>query len=313
MSGSRQVGIAAWVVAAVLWPPAVAAYQKVGSPMNAHLQLYQFTRDGDSISVARIAGVRIRGNPESGEETVYLEMEVTETLWRDPGTRRLSYAFRRPQSPAAQMKFRDPIWGRANLRDGARLLIVNAATNNGAPVYADQVDDPDDPVMQSIRAILAIERTVTDRRELFRKRLDQLRGGTVEKLFAGEALAHETSFRPEEQTLMEESYARAFVGETDDYVKISLGSWLWDLVYPKAGSAGRSSIVNATIQAAGSPAQQVRTFALDRLTDADAKDLRDAGAKASPELIRLLEERHSAEEDAGVRRHLEEVISALRK
>ncbi len=303
-----------WALAATACAQAPLAPQKKGGkPMDPYIRLYQFTRAGNPISLARLTQVRVSPRPEPGQETVELDVEISEKLWGDSGANRQTYKFQRP---VGSIKFTHPVWGRVSLEAGAKLLIVlpaSAASGSSGPVYADQIRDPDDPVLKSIRAVLETERKVTDHGELFRKHLAQLRGGPVEKLFAGEALSSEGPFRPEEENQIAEALSRAFSEEKDVYIKISLGSWLWDLVYPKVGLAGRANTLNATIQAAGSDAEQVRSFALDRLAEADPKELRETGVKASPEAIRLLEERHSAEEDADVRRHLEEIIAVLRR
>jgi hypothetical protein len=189
---------------------------------------------------------------------------------------------------------------------------VSAPTRAG-PVYVDPIVDPEDPVLKSIRSVLEAERTINDRGALFQKRLAQLGGGTVEKLFAAEALASEGPFGPKEEAQIGEALPRAFDQEKDDYVKISLGSWLWDLVYPRTEGPGRVNTLNATIQAARSLSDSVRTFALDRLAEADPIRLREPGVKVAPEVVRLLEDRRTKEQDAGVRRHLEDILTALRR
>lgn len=314
MQAKRLIRAVAWalIVTACKEAP-LAPQKKVGKPMDPYIQLYQFTRDGNPISLARVIQVRVSPGPGPNQETVEVGVEITETLWRESGATRQAYQFQRPASSA---KFTHPVWGRVNLEAGTKFLMVlpaGAESSTSAPVYADQFDDPNDPVLKSIRAVIETQRKVTDRGELFKKRLAQLRGGPVEKLFAGEALASEGPFRPEEETQIAEAFPRAFSEEKDAYIKISLGSWLWDLVYPKAGHVGRANTLNATIQAIGSTTEQIRIFALDRLAEANPKELREAAVKASPEAIRLLEDRHSAEEDADVRRHLEEIIAALRQ
>jgi hypothetical protein len=284
--------------------------------MDPYIHLYQFTRAGNPMSLATISHVRIRPGPGPAEETVEVAVDITETLWREPPLKPPNYAFQRPSSLAGQTKFSDPVWGRVRLQQGAKIMIIFAnsgTSSNSSVVYVDQIADAGDPILDSIRSILDSERSLKDRNARFDKLFARLHGGIVEKLYAGEALAKDSHFRPEEEVRIGEALPRAFAEEKDEYVKISLGSWLWDLVYPRAGVAGRVNTLKATIQAAGSASENVRTFALDRLAQAEPTGLREAGVKASPDVVRLLEDRHAKEDDAGVRHHLEQIIAVLRR
>lgn len=289
------------------------AKQPLGQTMDQTLHLYQFTNSSHQILLARVTQLSVR--PEPGGETVEVVAEITETLWREAGPVRRVFVFQRPASPTAQLKFPDPVWGRVKLQEGVCILVVAtmpAAAKPSIPVYVDQFADPSDPALMAVRSVLETERTVKDRSTLFRKRLTQLRGTTVEKLFAGEALAGHGPLSAEEQVQLGEAFPRAYAEEKDDYVRASLGSWLWDL-YPRLSGAGQTNTLNATMQVAGSASKIVRTLALDYLAQASPKSLLDPAVKPTSEVVRLLDARREAEVDAGERHRLEEIIAALRR
>ena len=288
-----------------------------GMTMNPHLQLYQFIRDVDWISVARITQVEANPGPQAGQETVKIGVQVEENLWGDSGPSTRTYVFRRPASRTAQRKFPDPVWGRVDLRPGAKILLVRPPAKGSAaqdPVYVEEILRPDDPVMGSIRGVINQEGTQRERPSKVELYLHWVAGGsTVEKLFAGQALSKDGPTPAGWSARINLAVAGAFASEKDEYVKISLGSWLWDDLFPHADEEGRVSIVNATIRVASSGSTDARRFALDRLSAADPQLLRRQGVKPSGEIVRLLEDRKEKETDADVRRHLDEIIEALRR
>ncbi len=298
-------------------PVYCAPETKAGKPMNAHLQLYQFTHDGDSISVARVTHLRIRPGPQAGQEIVSVDLELTERLWGDGAVSPLHYAFQRPSNEVAQLKFPDPVWGRVDLREGAQVLLVTPPPPAGQasnPIYVDGIEKPDDPVLKSIRAMLEAERAGQDRTAAFERRLRWLTAGNaVQKLFAGETLATEGAVLPQQEAQLILGFTRSFGAEPDEYVKISLGSLLWDRLYERVDEAGRVQILNAAIEAAGSPSESVRSYALDRLAETDPALLRQPGIRPTPEVVRLLEDRRAHETDAGMRHQLDQIINSLRR
>jgi hypothetical protein len=201
-----------------------------------------------------------------------------------------------------------------DLRPGVTILLVAPpAPDAPAPAYVDQIPKPDDPVMQAVRQVLQSDGAPASHDEHFRLRLRWLvSGDAVQKLFGGEALARDT-LTPQELTQFVAALAGAFTREQDEYVKVSLGSWMWDQVYPRAAEAPQIEILNATMQAISSPSQGARSLALDRLSQADPELLRNPAVKPSADAVRLLEGRRAAETDPGVRDSLSRIIAALRR
>jgi hypothetical protein len=287
--------------------------------MNPHIQLYQFTHDGDGIDVARVSEVQVKRSPRDGQERVSLDLRIEESLWEGRKRSACSYFFDRPANEIARLKFPDPVWGRVDLRSGAEVLLVTqpapppeGGTEN--PVYVEGIPAPDDPVLRSIRQVLIAERARQSDADRFNRRLRWLASGdVVQKLFAGEILAKERHAGDQTSRLIL-AFARAFSEEQDPYTKISLGTWLWQDIYPQTISEdGRIAIVNATIGAVSSESPNVRRFVIDRLSEVDPALLGKPAIQPSPEVISLLEDRRRNERDASVQMNLDRVINALRR
>lgn len=306
--------LAAGVLAAAAAPVAgVAAAQSEGRMMDPYPRLYAFVQDGLTIGPARILRVNLRPGPGQ-QEIVEVELQVLEAWWGPrPPTEPMRYLFRRPRSELSQLKFPDPRWGRVTLEAGRQLLL---AYRIGAPEpeHVDPLDPAGAPQADAIRALLAAERPRLGADARFALRLQQLQGRVIEKLYAGEALAHHRGpFTPAQQSQLGEVFARAYADERDAYVKASLGTWLWDALYRKLDRGGRSQVLNATLASAAGPAGLTRTQALDRLARAEPAQLREPEVKPLPAAAALLQERLGLETDAGAKRQLEEVIAALRR
>jgi hypothetical protein len=286
--------------------------------MNPHIQLYQFLRDGDRIAITRISVVEIKPGPRDGQESVRLDLRVEENLVDAGSQSNYSFVFDRPAYENARLKFPDPVWGRVDLRSGAEVLLVtppgpaSAATQN--LVYAEGIPNPADPVLRSIREVLSAERSRQSDVDRFDRRLGWLASGDiVQKLFAGETLAKDRNSGDQTSRLIP-AFARAFAGEQDPYTKISLGSWLWHDIYPRAANEDDCiAIVNATIGAASSESLNVRHFAIDRLSEVDPGLLGKPRIQASLEVITQLEDRRRTESDARVQDSLGRIIEALRR
>jgi hypothetical protein len=287
--------------------------------MNPHVELYQFTHDGDGIGVARISEVQIKRSTRDGQERVSLDLRIEESLWDGHNQSAYSYFFDRPAYEMARLKFPDPVWGRVDLRSGAEVLLVTPSappslggTQN--PVYVEGIPAADDPVLRSIREVLVSERAKQSDADRFDRRLRWLASGdVVHKLFAGEILAKEGQ-AGDRMSRVILAFARAFSEEQDPYTKISLGTWLWQNIYPQTVSEdGRIAIVNATVGSASSESPDVRTFVIDRVSDVDPRLLGKPAVRPSREVIALLEDRRRNEPDASVRESLDRVINALRR
>jgi len=287
----------------------------VGMSMNPHVQLYQFIHSGDSICIAHVTRVDASAGPRMGQETLNIGLQADETLWGASQSPARTYLLVRPASRTSQLKFPDPLWGRVDIRQNVTVLLVTASgsgRDDHGPVYVDEIPDPNDPTLRSIREVLKAERSKGGHAGEIDHYLHWLSAGTiVQKLFAGEALAKEAP--PDQVGQVSLDLSTAFVKEQDDYVKISLGTWLWDDIFPRADTKGKVAILNATIRAATSQSPNTSDFALDRLSEADSQLFREPGVEPLPGVVRLLEQRKGKETDAKVRQHLDGIIAALRR
>lgn len=291
-----------------------AAAPTEGRTMDPYPPLYAFVQQGLSVALVRIERVQHRPGPGS-EEIVELALQVVEPWWRPPSDGGpFHYTYRQPAARNAQLKFPHPVWGRVEPAVGTLLLL---AWRPGArePVYVDTVDDPSAAAPAAARALLAGERQGGSADSRVPRRLAQLRGIALEKLYAGEALAHHRgAFSAAQQAQVADAMTRAYAEEREPYVKISLGTWLWEPLYRKFSRTGRTQVLNAMLAtAAAEPDGQVRTQALDRLALAEPAQLRERDIVVPPQALAPLAQRLAAETDAGSRRHIEEVLAALRR
>ena len=289
-----------------------------GKLMNAYLPLYGFTHAGDWMGIARLTQVQTHPGPRDGQESVTIDLITEENLWGDRAPASRTYGLERPVSRASQLKFPDPIWGRVDLRPGSTVLLVTppaSAKQAADPAYVDEVPKLDDPILRSIKDLLQAERGEQTDANRFARRLRWLTtGDSVQKLFAGEALAKNgVPHQAEAEHQLGLAFANAFAQEQDVYVKISLGTWLWDHIFARSDQASRINIINVTIQAASSTSGNVRMLALDRLSETDPELLRKPGVNSSREVVQLLEERRQLETDTNVRDNLDRIITALRR
>jgi hypothetical protein len=284
--------------------------------MNPHIPLYQFTRAMHQIMLARITQVRINSDSGQSREVLNIDVETIETLWGEHQPARRSYVYERPASWTVRAKFPDPVWGQVDVREGLQILIVSGTgspTAPAGPIYVDQIENPDDPVLKSIKGILAAEGSPNAGADHFGRRLRWLTNGTnVEKLFAGEALAREgTNLSHQQGEQLVRSFSDVYARETDEYVKISLGTWLWDYIYERTDEAGRIQILNATIAATSVPSELVSGFALDHVLQADPRLLRNPGVHPTAEFHRLLDKRKEQETDPEERRRVDAIIHSI--
>jgi hypothetical protein len=244
-----------------------------------------------------------------------MDLHVEETLWGVPGPEFRTAQLERPANRVSRLKFPDPIWGRVDIRDGARILLVTppGAGRDDKPLYVDEISSPGDPVLLSIRDVLAAESRPHTAIDRFRRLLTWMNAEPIHRLYAGEALATVQALSAEETAQAVTALAEAFIREQDEFIKVSFGTWLWDGLFPRATEASRIVILNATIQTAASQSSGARRLALDRLSQTSAELLRNPAVKPGHEAVRLLEERRDAETDAAERESLAQIIAALRR
>lgn len=283
--------------------------------MNEQIQLYPWTRNGASIYLARIAQMNIRPGPP-GQEIVSLRIQIEETLWGQPGAVSRQSSLTRPASETARLKFPDPVWGRVDLREGALILLVTHELSEtpADPLYVDQVSDPKDQVLLTIRATLREAQALHDGRQRLDAYLRWLaQGSIVPKLFGAEALAKDQDLPDvDREGRIAAAFSDAFIVERDLFVRLSLGTWMWDYIYSRTNPAGQVLIINATIKGAEDASEDIRRFALDRLTTVASVKLEQPTVTKSPEAVRRLQERLNQETDPEARNQIQKVIDALR-
>jgi len=284
---------------------------KPSNTMNTRIGLYQLIQDGDQINIVRLNRLHTASGSQPGMAMVTIDVGLVEKLWGNSDPNLRSYTFELPDNRVAQFKFRDSVWSRIDLREGINLLLVTNPREPD-PVYVDQIDNEDDPVLQSIKTVLTAESSSNAASDEFARRLQWLTNGTnIEKLFAGEALAREGADLSPQKAPLLLSFSEVFAKETDEYVKVSLGTWLWDYIYKPADETGKIHIVNATIATASVPSELVRGFALDHLAETDPELLRNPAVHPTSELRRLFEKRKEQERDSDERRKLDEILRAI--
>jgi hypothetical protein len=291
-----------------------AEAKEVGT-MDEKVQLYSFIRSGAGIYTARIEQIDIQSAP-AGQRALLLEIRIEETLWGNSGTPLRYCVLLEPESEIARLKFPDPIWGRVNVQKGIRIFFVTQEFSEtpADPLYVEEIVDANDPVLSRIRAILQQQnvQTIIGNARLTRYLQSLSQGTAVQKLFAAEVLAKDMDFgNAEQQGQIATAFATEFASEPDLYVRLNVGTWMWDNIYSRTNAVGKVAILNATLQGAENTSPDIRRFCLDRLVLAEPKDLQQVGVTKSPEVVRLLQERLQLETFPEVRDRIQKVIDAL--
>lgn len=283
--------------------------------MNKHINLYSWMRSGTSIHLAEIVQINYKPGPLAQEE-VTLQLQIKETLSGKPLEPLYRYTFLRHTGELTRMKFPDPVWGLVELREKACLLLVIAESSPGTTevIYAEEVQDPKDPILLSIRTVTAFEKAGLSGKERVSKYLQWLlEGSTIEKLFGAEALAKDNDLSEiDKMGQVAETFATVVESENDEYVRISLSQWMWDHVFPRTTSAGEVKIINAIIKGAENANENIRVFSIDRLaTLSDPEKLKQPGVIKNLKAVRYLRAQLQDETSVEVREHLQKVIDAL--
>lgn len=293
-------------------PPTTA---KGKAAMNEQIQLYSWTRDGASIYLARIAQMNVRPGPP-GQEIISLRIHIEETLWGQPGAMSRRSELTRSASETTRLKFPDPVWGRVELQEGALILLVTheIVETLADPLYVEQANDPNDPVLLATRAVLKQVKVPRDEPQSVDAYLGWLtQGSTVAKLFGAEALAKDPDLPSvDREGRVAAAFSNAFLAERDLFVRLSVGAWMWDHIFARTNPAGQVLIINASIKAAEEDLEDIRRFALDRLTTVASVHLEQPAITKSPEATRRLQERFDQETDPEARKQIKKVIDALR-
>ncbi len=284
--------------------------------MNDHISLYQFLRSGASIYIALLEEMDIRPGPP-GQQIVSLLLQVEETLWGMQGRHVFSIKFSQPESEIARLKFPDPIWGQISPRKGMRLLLVARVPSAGPidPIYVEEISNADDPVLMAVRSVLDEETEKQDGPTLIKRYLSYLTSGqTVKVLFGAEALARDEDLPHVDETgIIAKSMAGIFAGDLDLYVRLSVGGWMWDRIFPRTNALGKASIINAAVEGARDPSEDSRRLSLDHLVMVAPEELSLAKLEKSPGVAELLKERLQQETSPEVREHISKLMTEADK
>lgn len=284
--------------------------------MDDTIQLHSFVQSGASIYIARIDEVAIRPGPD-GQQAIALRFRVEQTLWGETATPIRRSEFTQPDDETARLKFPHPIWGRVNPQEGARVFLVTREPGEipADPVYVEEVVDANDVVLKAISNILSqekLERDPSARKARYLAYLTE--GDTVKILFGAETLAKDLDLPEVDQTgQVAIAMSAVFVSNGTIYARLSVGTWMWEDIYPRTNPAGKVAVIDATIKGIEDASEDIRRFSLDHLTGIDPADLRQPGVVASPEAIRLLQERLSLETATEVQDHIQKLIDILKE
>lgn len=280
--------------------------------VNELVPLYQWVRTGASVCLGTIAAVHTEPSAADSER-VTVDVSVEEVLWGDRGAPLRRGRFERPNSDLARARFPDPVWRTMELKRGTRLLLVTRARDDApAPAESAQiVDDPKDPVLQAMRAVLDEERKPVPADASLARYLRWLRAGaTIQRLFAAEALARDT-LPGAHGTEAAEALARALVSSDNPFAQIALAGSIWDQLYEPTTPEGRAAFVNATVQVARGTSDASRRYAQDRLAGAGPAAVAQRGVRKDAEAAAALRKRAGSEPAGSLRQELLAVAAAL--
>jgi hypothetical protein len=214
------------------------------------------------------------------------------------------------------LKFPDPIWGRVEIQEGAYLLFVTQEPTQivQQPVYVEQYYDSQDTVLRSIYTVLEAEKASPGSEERLSRYFQWLQApNPVPVLFAGEALATDKILLPVDKNgQFANAFASSFNAQSDYYVKISVGTWMWDDIFPRTNAQGEVVIINTILSALLSPSEEVREFAMDRLLTMDNLDtLKQTGVMRSEQVADFLRQQVSVEATPEDMKRINELVRIL--
>ncbi|MGZ8900036.1 MAG: hypothetical protein ACXW3Z_08065 [Limisphaerales bacterium] len=283
--------------------------------MDNTIQLRSFVRSGASIYIARISEVSIRPDPSSGQ-VVALELKIEQTLWGEAGKPIRRSEFTQPDDETARLKFPHPIWGRVDPREGAVVFLVTHELLDVAadPVYVEEIHDANDAVLAQIKKVLEEEKAEEEPPARSARYLGYLtEGGVVEKLFGAESLAKDLNNLEEAQAdQVALAMARVFGGSESVYVRLSVGTWMCENIYPRAGHAGRVTVINAALKGLEDASEDIRRYALNFLANIDAAAVGQPGVVSTQASIGVLQKRLSAETEPEIRDRFQNLVNALK-
>ncbi len=247
--------------------------------MDEHVTLYAWVREGASIHLAQVSRVDSRpGQP--GQEVVTIELRIQQTLWGDPGESVRVAELVQPTSETARLKFPDPIWGRVDLQKKPSVLLVTKERDRLIqPLYVEEIQSSESPVLAAVKEVLASERmklAANDRMARYLRWLQE--GHPVQTLFGAEALAKDYDLTEVDKTgQVAKAFAQVFSANPDTFVRISVGTWMWERIFKKTNAQGEVAILNATVRGLEGPDEDVQRFSLGQLLGVDSSKLRQTG------------------------------------
>jgi len=283
--------------------------------MDNTIQLRTFVRSGASIYIARISEVSIRPDPSSGQ-VVALKLEIKQTLWGEAGTAIRRSEFTQPDDETARLKFPHPLWGRVDPREGAVVFLVTHELSDvsAGPVYVEEIDGANDAVLAEIKKVLGEEKVEEEPSARSARYLTYLtEGGVVEKLFGAESLAKDLGNLEADQTdQIAVAMAAVFGGSGSVYVRLSVGTWMCENIYPRAGLAGKTAVINAALKGLEDASEDIRRYSLNFVANIDAAAVGQPGVASSQASILVLQRRLSGETDPEIRDRFENLVNALK-
>jgi len=283
--------------------------------MNEHVLLFKWVRSEASINIARILKIKREIGPP-GQETLKVEVKLEQTLWGETGEPVRICSLNQHLSETTRLKFPDPIWGRVNLQEGAYLLFVTSepAQIVREPVYVEQYYDSHDPIISEINLVLEAEKIEQNADQRITRYVQWLNAShPVPLLFAGEALASDQDLLPVDETgQVANAFANGFSTQSDLFVRITLGTWMWEDIFSRTNNKGEVAIINATILGVDDPSEDVRRFSLERLiTIEDADKLLQPGILKDNKAVPYLMDELKRETSSDSRNRIEDLIKAL--
>lgn len=281
--------------------------------MNEHIPVYSWARGGASIHLAQISRSDVQ-SAGSGQETVAIQMQIQQTLWGAPGERIRVAQLHQPASETSRLKFPDPIWGRVDLQRRPTILLVTQESDHASgPLYVEEIRSAQDPVLLGLREVLSSEgaklttgqRTTTYLRWLREHHPPQT-------LFAAEALAKDDDLKGLDKTgQVAQAFAHVFATCSDVYLRLSVGTWMWEEILQKTNAHGEVAILNASIQGLEDMNPDIVRFSLDQLTTVDPKKLEQPGIVKSTLAVKFLREELQRTVDPDDRVQLQRLINAM--
>jgi hypothetical protein len=166
-------------------------------------------------------------------------------------------------------------------------------------------------VLAAVRALLDEERKPAAAPARLARYLQWLRSGaTVQRLFAGEAVARD-ALPGAHDSEAAVTLAHALAATDNPFAQLALSGWAWDQLYERTTHDGRVAIVNATVQVAHGQQEAARRYCQDRLTAAGAAALKQDGVHKDAAAAALLRKRAESEPSAELRRELLATAAAL--